>query len=112
MEGWVRDKGLDERTDFGREVFEEKFVLAEVGEEEEVTGEEEEGSAGLGVLVLVEVAVEEGGYLEFVVEVVGHAVVGHVADLFRLQLQVLEGVLEVVQVHLLITPIIYINTPY
>lgn len=43
--------------------------------------------------------VDKSGNFLFVVEVVGHAVIGHVVHLFGLEFQVVEGVLEVIKIH-------------
>jgi hypothetical protein len=81
-------------------VLEELLVFAEIGQDEEVAGQEEEGSFGLGVLVPEEMLVDEVGDLQLIIDVVGHTVVGHVADELGLELHVFEGILEIVQIHM------------
>lgn len=80
-------------------MFEELFVFAEVGEEEELAGQKKEGGFDFGAFVLVEVGIDEFGNLKLVVDVVGDAVLGHVPDQLGLQLQVLQRTLEIVQIH-------------
>lgn len=100
MGGLLREEVVDEGPDLGGEVLEELFVLAGVGPLEEVAGQEEEGSACPWVFRFVEVEFDEVGDLQLIIHVVGDAVLCHVVDLLRLQLQVVQGVLQVVQVHL------------
>lgn len=52
-----------------------------------------------GVSVAVEVLIDEVGDFLLVVDVVSEAVISHIAYEFTLQLQVVQRVLEVIQIH-------------
>lgn len=81
-------------------MLEEHLILAEVGLEEDFAGEQEECGFGPGILVAVEVLLDDLGDLQLAVGVVGDAILCYVADLLLFQLEVLQCVLKVIKVHI------------
>lgn len=61
-------------------MLEEHLILAEIGFEEDFAGEQEEGGLGSGILVAVEVLLDDLGDLQLAVGVVCYAVLSYVAD--------------------------------
>lgn len=81
-------------------MLEEHLILAEIGLEEDFAGEEEECGFGSGILVAVEVLFDDLGDLQLAVGVVSYAILSYVADKLLFELEVLQCVLKMIEVHI------------
>lgn len=77
-------------------MFEELFVFAKVGQDKQFAGQKKESSLRTSIFMPEEMLIDKVGYLKFVVDIVGHAVVSNVANQFIFEFHVLKCVLQIV----------------
>lgn len=81
-------------------MLEEHLILAEIGLEEDLAGKEEKCSFGPCILVAIKVLFDDLRDLKFAVGVIGYAVLSYITDLLLFELEVLQCVLKVIEVHI------------
>ena len=82
-------------------MLKKEFILPEVGLEEDFAGQKKERGLGPYIFMSKEVFFDDFGDFEFAVGIVGDAVLGHAADLFLFELQVLQRILKMIEIHIL-----------